>query len=412
MTMLKPLLAKVAPNLKLSTLLRRYKAHFFTLICCFTMLMVVTTATDRAGRIAISSYYLWLAYGLFIALFASKLICMSGHELSKGKNPISWFNRHEISVSVMIGCSLMVVIEESYEVRSNYDWAAILAFGLLSFHVLFYLHERFVKKSALDMTHATDMKTRGYFIYGLFLALNFFNSSPMDYDNPYAPGLHLRIVFWMLMGHFVFSWLLGQFKLIKQLKSERTDAELAHLKSQVNPHFLFNTLNNLYGLALEKSDKTPGLILKLSGMLRYTIYQGKNDFSKLKDEISYLDDYIELQQVRFHKKVDIKFNQSFDGSDHQISPLLLIMLLENAYKHGVEKLTGDAFVNIDLKVKDEQMYFSIKNNYDESEAIGEPGIGLKNLKRRLDLVYPNKHNLTINKQHDVYQVILELDLRE
>ena len=118
----------------------------------------------------------------------------------------------------------------------------------------------------------------------------------------------LRIVFWVLLIHLIISWILGQWKLVKQLKNERTDIELAHLKSQINPHFLFNTLNNLYGLALEKSDQTPSLILKLSDMLRYTIYQGKKEHVSLTEEIKYLSDFIELQQVRYYKKVNIQFN--------------------------------------------------------------------------------------------------------
>lgn len=386
-----------------------YKTHIATFICCFLLLLIVVIAGDRAARITLSTYYLMLAYGLFFILSLSKLICLVGHYADK-KNLFTWCNKHDIALSVVIGVSLMMIIEESHEVRHHYNLAASLAFGLLLLHMLFYVHARFVTKMSSNVTGADAITKKGYFIYALFLALNFFNSAGIDNSDPYGPHFQLRFVFWVLLVHLIFSWILGQWKLVKQLKNERTDAELAHLKSQINPHFLFNTLNNLYGLALEKSDKTPGLILKLSGMLRYTLYQGTKDHVSLAEDIRYLNDFIELQQVRYHKKVNIAFKQQLDHDGYQISPLMLILLLENAYKHGVEKLTGDAFVNINLQVSEHLLVFNIDNNFDADEPLTAPGIGLENLQRRLSLVYPDQHQLSIDTKEGVYKVQLELEL--
>jgi LytS/YehU family sensor histidine kinase len=234
------------------------------------------------------------------------------------------------------------------------------------------------------------------------------NSAPVDEANPYGPQFQLRVVFWLLVVHWVLSWFLAQYKQVKQLKNERTEVELQHLKSQINPHFLFNTLNNLYGLALEKSDETPGVILKLSDMLRYTIYQSQKDRVSLSDEVNYLNDFIQLQQLRYNKAVNIEFVHSAVG-EARISPLMLIIMLENAYKHGVEKLTDEAFVAIRLTADSHQLVFDIKNNYDPQEGVA-PGIGLKNLRRRLALVYPERYQLSITDQDNLYHVKLTIEL--
>ena len=126
-------------------------------------------------------------------------------------------------------------------------------------------------------------------------------------------------------------WAFEQWKWLKTLKAEKTNVELALLKSQINPHFFFNTLNNLYGLTMEKSDKAPEVVLKLSEMMRYTIYEGKKEVVPIREEIKYLENYITLQQLRYQKTVDIRFEQSLD-KEYEIAPLLFIILLENAFK--------------------------------------------------------------------------------
>ena len=136
---------------------------------------------------------------------------------------------------------------------------------------------------------------------------------------------------------------------MKTIESKKTKAELSLLKSQINPHFFFNTLNNLYGLILEKSDDAPNVVLKLSDIMRYTIYMGKEDVIPLKDEIEYLKNYIELHKIRYQKRVDIVFNHSQE-MNCQIAPLLFIIPLENAFKHGVESLTKDAYINVNIKI--------------------------------------------------------------
>lgn len=209
---------------------------------------------------------------------------------------------------------------------------------------------------------------------------------------------------------FLLSWFYQQWKWFKNVESEKSKAELALLKSQINPHFFFNTLNNLYGLTVEKSDDAPDLVLKLSDMMRYTIYMGKEDIVPLKDEIAYLENYIELQKIRYHKAVEINFDHRC-ASDFRIAPLLFIIPLENAFKHGIEGLEEDAYIHIDLVTDGSSVHFSIKNNFATPEIVKKAGIGLDNLKQRLKLLYPNKHQLHIEVKDETYTLSLKLETK-
>lgn len=214
-----------------------------------------------------------------------------------------------------------------------------------------------------------------------------------------------------IVAYLILSWIFAQIKSIRQLRNERGKAELMMLKSQVNPHFFFNTLNNLYGLTVEKSDLAPQVVLKISDMMRYTIYEGKKDKVPLADELEYLKNFIELHKMRYHKKVDIQFTHQILDEDHQVTPLLFIILLENAFKHGVESLTKDAYIHISLIAGSGKIAFAIENNFDPMEQSEQPGIGLENLKRRLELIYPEKHSLSLLSKENVYQAQLQIDIQ-
>lgn len=205
-------------------------------------------------------------------------------------------------------------------------------------------------------------------------------------------------------------WIFKQIKSIIKLKNEKEKTELLHLKSQVNPHFFFNTLNNLYGL-MEKDSKERQMVLKLSDMMRYSIYEGEKDWVTLKNELDYLKNYIELQEIRYHKKSDVQFNHKIENPNAKIMPLLFIILLENAFKHGLENLEKDAYIHIDLTESENEVQFVIENNFELQQTPNQEGIGLKNLKRRLNLVYPKKHSLSFDVNSNIYKVILSLKLK-
>lgn len=217
------------------------------------------------------------------------------------------------------------------------------------------------------------------------------------------------------LGMFIFTlvvtipWVIWKIRSVIQLKHEKAKTELLHLKSQVNPHFFFNTLNNLYALVGKDSEKAKHMILRLSDMMRYSIYEGQKDWVKLEQEIEYLQNYIELHKMRYHKEIDISFNVDVQEEGYRIMPLLFIILLENAFKHGVEKLKEEAYIRLNMIANEKVLNFSIENNYD-TEAVEEEGIGLKNLKRRLELMYPKKHFLATSGTDGIYKAQLSIKL--
>lgn len=227
----------------------------------------------------------------------------------------------------------------------------------------------------------------------------------------YIEEYHENFIYLILLPiPFLFIlWIYEQWKWLRTLQADKGKAELMLLKSQINPHFFFNTLNNLYGLVVEKSEKAPEVVLKLSDMMRYTIDKGKEDSVLLKEEIIYLENYIELHKIRYQKKVDIVFTHSVE-EQLRITPLLFIILLENAFKHGVETLREHAFIHLNMQSEDKQLFFTIENNFDNSVTNDRKGIGLENLKQRLHYSYPNQHELSVEKTTTRYKVQLNIIL--
>lgn len=199
----------------------------------------------------------------------------------------------------------------------------------------------------------------------------------------------------------------------KQLLEHRNmHNELQFLKSQINPHFLFNTLNNIYSLTLKKSDLAPEMVLKLSDMMRYMLYECNARRVSLKKEITYLQNYIELESIRFKNRGTIILNLDIVADeDLQIAPLLFIPFLENAIKHGVNQKIENAKVTMRLKVQNGIVHFCIKNNKNTKSANGPGGIGLVNVKRRLNLIYSKTHELEIQDLIECYIVSLKINLK-
>lgn len=196
---------------------------------------------------------------------------------------------------------------------------------------------------------------------------------------------------------------------IVSLEKEKAQAELDLLKQQINPHFLFNTLNNLYALSLQQSQKTPESILQLSELMRYVIYKGKEDKVKIIDEVKYVQDFMDLQQIRLRKPLQLSVEKEIEDGQQLIAPLLLIVFIENAFKHGIEPAEENAFLNIALKTTGKQLFFSCENSF-EKENEKESGIGLNNLRKRLELLYPGKHRLRTEIKNHTFKAELQIDL--
>ncbi len=228
-------------------------------------------------------------------------------------------------------------------------------------------------------------------------------------DYPSVVGLSV-IIYYSVVLVTGLLWLVVQLKTLLTLKNETKKNELLHLQSQVNPHFFFNMLNNLYGMVDKDAQKSKALILKLSELMRYSIYESEKEAVLLKEEVSYLENYSDLNRIRYHKEIAVQFNVHLEDENIRIAPLLLIILFENAFKHGVEKLGEKAYVKAILKASTKCLFFEIENNFDESASLESGGLGLKNLKRRLVLAYPKRHKLEIIKSDTTYIVTLELQL--
>ena len=198
-------------------------------------------------------------------------------------------------------------------------------------------------------------------------------------------------------------------------RQQEKDAELKLLKAQLNPHFLFNTLNNLYGLSVVKSDKLPSLMLKLSDLLRYSLYDTKDKFVPLEKEITYLENYMSLENIRLEDKTNIKFTKSGDILSKTIAPMLLIVFVENAFKHLSSPNEAKSSVTVDVSINNDSLTLTCINSIDKDlkevpMEKGKSGIGLRNAKKRLALLYPEKHRLTIHENDTSYHVNLILDL--
>jgi len=200
----------------------------------------------------------------------------------------------------------------------------------------------------------------------------------------------------------------------QQLLQEKLEAELKFLKAQIHPHFLFNTLNNLYALTLKKSNLAPEMVLKLSELLNYMLYESNVRTIPLKKEIDVVYNFIELEKIRYGNLLDIQFDVSGEIEGKKIAPLLLLPFVENSFKHGVSKKLSNKWVRIGLISEDSFLRLKVenskeKNTNDESAGYSE-GIGLKNVKRRLDLLYPQKHQLEIIDKGNEFAVILKLEI--
>ncbi len=197
-----------------------------------------------------------------------------------------------------------------------------------------------------------------------------------------------------------------------ELKKEKTESELKYLKGQINPHFLFNTLNNIYSLALKNDPQTSEAILKLSKLMRFMLYESGHHTILLADELKLISDYIELEKLRYSDRLKISYNQSIDNPQQRVAPLILIHFVENAFKHGASESRFDSYIEIDISLNNGILIASISNSKDTPLPSSETKpIGMENIKRQLELIYPN-HQLSIQNNADTFIVDLIIPLQK
>ncbi|MCK4932623.1 MAG: histidine kinase [Candidatus Aminicenantes bacterium] len=298
--------------------------------------------------------------------------------------------------------------EESLTVRvvQNLEYIAFLIVPVY-FHFLILDRFFYKKKYALYVVFLVAI----LFGWG-YLVDRFFYQRHMEKSSLVSA---IVMIFFMLLITTSFKVLADSVKqrfLMQQIEAKQVQTELRLLKAQINPHFLFNTLNNLFGMARKQDPQTADSIAGLSHLMRYMIYESNVELISLEKEIQQINRLIELQKLRFTKDDDVQIDFAIDGeaANAQIPPMLLIPFVENAFKHGIS-LATPSFVRIHLNVDEDKLEFSVSNSkHSRSENKEEEGlgIGLQNVNRRLELLYPGKHELAISDGEKVFEVRLVL----
>lgn len=301
---------------------------------------------------------------------------------------------------------------ESYKVASflSYALAALLINYLL-------LPRYFYKKKYLQFLMFLIIITAGVILIEEFVIeqIYFPDTRGKRFAGVFYCLLDVLPIITILSG-FKFAWdALGKQREVDELKSAIKESELQFLKSQINPHFLFNNLNNLYAYAIEQSPKTPEIILELSGVLRYMLYECKEQFVALDKEIKQLENFVKLNEMQIEERGEINFSTHNIRSEYQIAPLILIVFIENAFKHSTASQSHKISIDISIRLSNEGVLeFICKNSFRElsnTKSLNQ-GIGLENVKKRLQLIYPDAHHLAFEKTTENYKVKLSLRLNK
>ena len=315
------------------------------------------------------------------------------------------------------------VLDYYFDVYDTLEALSITAIEVVFYAILVYFNYLFLIPKFLQNNK------KAYYIASLILLLlsTTFLFKIMGWNILFYGGASLRYDLSTLLNHsfFVFLssliWYYDQLNESKRqqitLEKEKLEHELRFLKHQISPHFLFNTLNNIYALAYSKDEKAAEMIMQLSQIMRHVLQDDFDTKVKLAKEIQFLEAYLKLQQLKTTKSQNIDFYTEGINEKHEIAPLLFINFVENAFKYGDIYKNENAFINITLSADDEQqMFFFIENskstNVHSSEITSSNNIGIKNVERRLELLYPKKYELEIKNESDIFSVSLQIDLRK
>lgn len=320
----------------------------------------------------------------------------------------SWVD-HKVVQNIFVWCCLFLVLVGGVQSENSV---------LTAFYMMLFLVPTIYISNYFILPFFKNNKTVFFTLFLLLGAL--FTLIPVYLINiSYQKSLTLNM-FLNLFGFVLLAMIFGMaIKIARdsfKRRQEEKEAELKLLKAQLNPHFLFNTLNNLYGLSVVKSDKLPDLMLKLSNLLRYSLYETREVFVPLEKEIDYLKNYISLEKIRLDEQAEIQLSIEGEIQGKEIAPMLLIVFVENAFKHLSIEEKQKSEVIINLKYIENQLRFTCKNTYEEgiekeeNMEKGKSGIGLANAKKRLNLIYPNTHSLSVKKQKGYFLVGLTLTI--
>ncbi|WP_262693970.1 sensor histidine kinase [Kordiimonas aquimaris] len=339
--------------------------------------------------------------------------------------------KHQITdklILVLIWVLSMVLIafsqEPSYLHPGQYEYPHLhlsevvysLERGILAFFVLYYLLPRY-------------FQTGRYFLFALMLLVSFFTVGsfevgilmPVFFDSTKGSSqwsLHGVYKFALgslpLLGFMFFVKLTWEYRETQQkllaINKEKIESELKFLRSQVNPHMLFNALNNIYSHSLTHSDVAPDMLLKLSEFLRYNLYECGDDTVPLDSELLSLENYVVLQEMGLEGRGQVNFSIQGSGKGKSVAPFVMVTLLENCFKHSLNTQEKGILIDINISIKSDMLMLVARNTYDEDKAMDSAGVGIANVRRRLELMYSDKFSLEHNAATDVFEVKLAMPI--
>ena len=282
----------------------------------------------------------------------------------------------------------------------------LVVYGNLLFILPFLLEKNYPRFGLLGLAYVTILifiRLKTEHLFGLHLTDRF------GWAGTFLLAVQILVLFVLstMFGGFV-QWLKDRER-ERFLEKEKLAGELKILKTQVNPHFLFNTLNNIYSLAYRQDPNTAPMVATLSKIMRYHLYDGSRERVSLHKEVEMLRDFIALQRLKFGNTLHVDFYSEGIGPHHEIAPLILINFIENSFKHGNAETNPEAFVNVSLTVEGGQLCFLIENSFQPAGTKGS-GVGFKNAERQLELAYPRKYELKKSDENGVYSVQLKIQL--
>lgn len=344
----------------------------------------------KSFDIKLIKFYLWLGVGYFFLALVSTLGSYPGKFF-----PVVFNNAWGVVYVIALNFILFeYTIPFILRRRKAIIYNVLTAILLLFIHLMLYSYGSYAWRLLGIQLH-------------VYSALKSFSSPDQAVENQMAYSVG-SVFFFGIIRHIYNYIKLKQAE--QHLRIEKQAAELNYLRSQTNPHFLFNTLNNIYSLARDKSDLAPESILRLSKMLRFMLYETGGEYIAIEQELKIMNDYIALEQLRYDESLRVNFNYDIEDMKQALPPLLLIPLVENAFKHGVSETRGHPFVDIHLSVKQRQLAFFVKNSAEASaERSVKENIGLSNLRRQLELLYKD-YNLSLQQGESVFTAILKINL--
>jgi len=339
-------------------------------------------------------FYLWVALGYFFHGFFSTVGNYPGNFFSVVFNNI-W---GVIYVTVLNFIFFEYILPFALKKRkSTIRFLFHILLGILLFCALLLMY---------------SFGSYGWRLLGIqlhtYTALKVFTSLDEAYQNQMAYSTGSLVLFGI--ARLIYNYVKLR-NAEQRLRIEKQEAELNYLRSQTNPHFLFNTLNNIYSLARDKSELAPESIMRLSKILRFTLYEASGAYIAIEQELKIMSDYIALEKLRYDESLHINFNYDVEDMKQAVPPLLLIPLVENAFKHGASETRTRPFVDIHVSIKNRQLLFVVKNStggVDEERSVKE-NIGLSNLRRQLELLYTD-YNLSVQQGESFFTATLKINL--